>query len=79
VDLTGIADLIAALTGVVSLIVTLYLLFRLARVEQTTEHIKELTNSNFSKMQKLLEKAVEHARKSSVRDQERLDQEGGED
>ena len=78
ISLTGIAAIITAVTGVCSLIISVYLIWRISRVDQTARHIEYLTNSNFSEMQTLLETAVETARESAERDRERQDKQGGE-
>ena len=70
-DLVGIAALITALTGAFSLIISLYLIYRVSRVQETTDHIQHLTNSNFSKMQNLLGQAVRSTEASAARDRKR--------
>jgi hypothetical protein len=51
----GVAALITAVTGVLSLAMTLVVLLR-------TGHIINLTNANFKRMQEELRKAVEYER-----------------
>lgn len=70
-DLVGIAALITALTGAFSLIISLYLIYRVSRVQETTDHIQHLTNSNFSKMQSLLGQAIRSNEASAARDRQR--------
>jgi hypothetical protein len=70
-DLVGLAAVITALTGTASLVITVYLILRVEHVSRATQQIHDLTNSNFSKMQKLLEKAVETANESGERDRAR--------
>lgn len=69
--LTGIADLITAVTGLLSFGISLYLVLRISRVKNKTDEIEELTNSNFSRMQSLLQAAMDVTRESAGRDRQR--------
>ena len=70
-DLVGIAALITALTGAFSLIISLYLIYRVSRVQETTDHIQHLTNSNFSKMQTLLAQAIQTTEADAAHNRQR--------